>query len=251
MHLFKPAPVLAAALLLAPCSPAFADPGPSAPVTSPAESTPPAVTPTTAPTTASEAVPAVRPTGLGVYLHFGGGAGLALMSSDAITQLFGDGFGIEIGTHLSYSFSTGFRNQVQLEYRNGDSAHTLSSNNILTQQATEIPMDYDYSEYVGKVNLLLPSAENWKRRESALFVVVGTTKVKYLDKAKDGFKGTGTLLGMEYARFAPGGRACAAFGVRRYDIDFDRIILSGHSGRLALSARNWVFHTSISVGVGA
>lgn len=250
MHLFKPAPVLVAALLLASCSPAFADPGPSAPVTSPAESTPPAVTPTTAPTTASEAVPAVRPTGLGVYLHFGGGAGLALMSSDAITQLFGDGFGIEIGTHLSYSFSTGFRNQVQLEYRNGDSAHTLSSNNILTQQATEIPMDYDYAEWVAKVNLLLPSASNWRGRENALFVVIGKTEVNYLDKAKDGFKGSGSLLGLELAHFAPNSRACAAFGVRRYDIDFDRIILSGHTARLAVSARNWVFHTSISVGLG-
>ncbi|MCA9759100.1 MAG: hypothetical protein KDA27_25125 [Candidatus Eisenbacteria bacterium] len=202
-------------------------------------------------------VPPVPPTPIedqwnrtGLYVHFGGGAGLAFMSSDDITELFGDQFTIGLGFHLSWSVALGFRNLVQAEIRRGDSAHTLRNNNIVTNTSVEIPMDYDYTEYVAKLNLLGLSRGNLRKGETSLFLLGGACDVEYLDEAKDGFKGNGSVIGMEFARFAPNGVAAVSLGVRRYGIEFDRITLFGQTVAFPANASNWVMHTAVTVGLG-
>ncbi|MCA9756870.1 MAG: hypothetical protein KDA27_13785 [Candidatus Eisenbacteria bacterium] len=188
--------------------------------------------------------------GTGLYAHFGGGAGLAFLSSDDITELFGDEFTIGLGFHLSWSVALGFRNLVQAEIRRGDSAHTLRNNNIVTNTSVEIPMDYDYTEYVAKLNLLGLSRGNIRKGETALFLLGGACEVEYLDEAKDGFKGSGSVIGMEFVRFAPNGVAAVSLGARRYGIEFDRITLFGQTVAFPANASNWVMHTAVTVGLG-
>lgn len=187
--------------------------------------------------------------GSGIYVHVGGGTGGAIMSSDEITDLFGDGFGIGLGFHFSYSVATGFRNAAQFEVRRGDSAHTLRRNGLAGQQSIEIPMDYDFTEYVGKLNLLLLSKGNWRRGETALFLLAGTSEIRYLDEEKDGFRGNARVLGFEFATFARSGAAGVTLGLRRYDIEFDRITLFGQTVPFHVDASNWVLHTAITFGL--
>ncbi|MEZ4651885.1 MAG: hypothetical protein R3E97_24415 [Candidatus Eisenbacteria bacterium] len=186
----------------------------------------------------------------GLYVHFGGGAGLAFMSSDTITDLFDDQFTIGLGLHLSWSVALGFRNLAQAEIRRGDSAHTLRNNDIINNTTTEIPMDYDYTEYVAKLNLLVISKGNLSRGTTALFLIGGTCDVEYVDEAGDGIKGDGSVSGAEFTRFAPNGLAAVSLGVRRYGIEFDRITLFGQTVPFPADASNWVMHTSVTFGLG-
>lgn len=203
--------------------------------------TPPQPTPT-------DTLPGRSKTGL--YVHAGGGAGFGFMSSDAITDLFGDEFTIGIGLHFSASVAVGYRNLVQLEARVGDSSHTLRNNNIVTQVTTEIPMDYDFTEYVVKANLFGLTSGGRRGGQTALFVVVGAMQVEYLDEAKDGFKGGGTVFGLEIMRMAPNGAVTASLGLRRYGIEFDEITLAGQTIPVAADASNYVLHTALTVGLG-
>ena len=186
----------------------------------------------------------------GVYVHIGGGAGLALMSSDTITDLFGDQFAIGLGLHLSWSLAAGYRNLLQMEVRRGDSSHTLRDNNIVTNESVEIPMDYDFTEYVFKANLLALSSGNRAGRVSALFALGGTSSVEYLDEVGDGFKGDGTVLGLEYWRIAPSGALAITLGLRRYEIEFDQITLFGETVPVKVEASNYVLHTAVTFGLG-
>ena len=184
----------------------------------------------------------------GINLHAGVGCGLAIMTSDALTDLFNDEYGIGLGLHLSGSVGVGYRNYLQGEVRFGDSSHTLRDNNIVTNETTEIPMDYDFREVVLKANLLALSSGGRANPRNALFVLGGTTDIEYLDDAGDGFKGNALVLGLEYTRFAKLGSITV--GIRRYDIEFDRITLGGAFGSVTIDASNWVLHTSYTVGVG-
>ncbi len=190
------------------------------------------------------------PKGSGLYFHFGGGSGMAILSSDGITSLFGDGVALGLGFDFSYSITCGYRNLAQLELRRGDSSHTIRRSGMFGQQpAIEIPMDYDFSEYVAKLNLLSIAQRNLARGEAALFVVAGTADISYLDKQDDGFRGNASVLGLEFARIAPNRRATASFGVRRYDVQFDRITLVGRTVPFDVAASNWVVHTALTVGL--
>ncbi|MFN8546983.1 MAG: hypothetical protein U0527_03185 [Candidatus Eisenbacteria bacterium] len=210
----------------------------------------PAETVVTEPLPSPPATPAVPPRArTGIYLHVGGGSGMGVMTSDGITSLFGDGIGIGVGFHFSYSFTGGFRNIAQVELRRGDSSHDIHGAGVFGQTpAVQIPMDYDFAEYVAKLNLLSVSPANLRGRTSALFVLAGTADVSYLDKQDDGFEGSGKVLGMEYTRFSPNGGATISLGVRRYDIQFDQITLLGHTIPYNVDASNWVLHTAMTFG---
>ena len=78
----------------------------------------------------------------------------------------------------------------------------------------------------------------------------GTTEIEYLDEAGDGFKGGGTVYGLEFARIAPNGIATASLGIRRYGIEFDRITLFGQTVPFPIDASNWVLHTAVTFGLG-
>lgn len=181
-------------------------------------------------------------------LHAGLGLGLALMTSDQLTEVFDDRFGIGIGMHLSASATVGLGHYLQAEFRRGDSSHTLRDNDLVNNVTTEIPMDYDFTEVVAKLNLFALSAGGRANPAKALFLVVGKVDVDYLDEAGDGFRGDGTIVGLEIGRFGPS--ASASFGIRRYGLTFNEISLEDFTVLTELDASNWVLHTSFSIGLG-
>mgnify|MGYP000850509896 CR=1 FL=1 len=73
-------------------------------------------------------------------------------------------------------------------------------------------------------------------------------RFRWLDKVDDGFRGDAKVYGLEYTRFAPSRKATVSLGLRRYDIEFDRITLLGRTVPYNVSASNWVFNTALTVG---
>ncbi len=185
------------------------------------------------------------------YGHLFGGAGFSFMSSDDITSLLEDDFGIGIGLpSWSYGIRCGFRHIAQIEYNFGKSHHNFNNNSIIKSiPSTVIKMDYDTKELQFKVNpFFWTTSVNSKGYTKAIFLVGGFGDVKWRDKDDDGFEGTSSIYGIEYALLSK--HKSLSFSFKRYGLEFDTTTLLGIPFDYKTNASDYIFEIKFGLGTG-
>ncbi len=185
------------------------------------------------------------------YGHLFGGAGLSFMSSDDITSLLVDDFGIGIGLpSWSYGIRCGFRHIAQIEYNFGKSHHDFNNNSIIKSiPSTVIKMDYDTKEMQFKINpFFWKTSVTSKGFTKVFFLVGGFGDVEWRDKDDDGFEGTSSIYGIEYALLSK--HKSLSFSFKRYGIEFDKTTLLGIPFDHKTNASDYIFEIKFGFGTG-
>jgi hypothetical protein len=186
-----------------------------------------------------------------LYVHAFGGAGFSYLSSDDITSLLGDEFGIGIGLPTwSYGIRGGFKNIIQLEYNIGIADHNFNNNSIIPDIPSEvIKMDYKTKDVQIKINpFFWRKTDTSARRITSWFLVAGKGDVEWFDTEGDGFTGTSTIYGIEYALLSK--YVSGSFSFKRYGIQFDETKLFGFTFKENSGASDYIMEVKIGFGFG-
>lgn len=136
------------------------------------------------------------------YIHFGAGGSMFKLDPGDLNTVYIEPFRVATALNFEYFFylTAGFRNILQIEYRWGKDGNNLYYDETsfpygFTIERNTVDMDFDYNQYLLKINPLffIKSMEAW-----TVFFLWGNGNVDYLDANNDGFKnGTKNIMGIE------------------------------------------------------
>ncbi len=187
-----------------------------------------------------------------VYIQVGADVGVGLLLSPEIKGLLNDDFGLGLGFHKAAVAVIGYQHYAQVEFRYGDSGHTMNNNQFVKgdlQTVEQIPMDYDYTEFVAKVNPLFG-----KKRSSTIFLLAGIGHVEYFDTEGDGFTGSSLVFGIEVVQSLVTSKSklvkSLVFGYRRQQITFETIQFFNIPLSTDIAANNNIIYVGGRIGLG-
>ncbi|MDH3207148.1 MAG: hypothetical protein OEO79_11085 [Gemmatimonadota bacterium] len=173
----------------------------------------------------------------GLSAHVGAGFGAGLGWSEVTDLLLGGEFAVGLSPEVWLLGSVGFRDVLEIEARVVDAEYLFRDNNIVTNETTEIPMDFDAKELV--VKLSPPSL--------GLFFMAGVGTVDWRDDAGDGFDGNSLLFGVE--RLIGGqGRVEARLGLLYRTVDYDAVSFQGISLPATISGSTLTAYVTLLFG---
>jgi len=186
------------------------------------------------------------------YVHASGGVGVCVLSSADIEKTLPEDFFItKMGFPLYYNFRAGFLNIIQLEYRKQTTSdHSIGKLGFTGNgssgigRVAETEMDYQSKEQLIKLNPLfwLPSGNR------AIFLIFGTSKVSYIDDLNEGWNGSGSIYGIEWAVVSP--YISLSIGATYHDISFDTYRISNSTTKRNFNASQILVYIEIGLGVG-
>ena len=110
-------------------------------------------------------------------------------------------------------------------------------------------MDYHTKEMQFKVNpFFWKTSVTSKGFTKAIFLVGGFGDVEWRDKADDGFEGTSSIYGIEYALLSK--HKSLSFSFKRYGIEFDETTLKGIPFDYKTNASYYIFEIKFGLGTG-
>jgi hypothetical protein len=186
------------------------------------------------------------------YVHGSAGVGMCVLSSSDIEKSLPEDFSVtNLGFPLYYNFRAGFLNIIQLEYRKlTTSDHSIGKLGFTGNGSTgigrvaETEMDYKSKEQLIKFNPLF-----WLQSGNrAIFLIFGTSKVSYLDGLNEGWNGSGSIYGIEWAVVSP--YISLSIGATYHDIHFDTYRISNITVMKNFNANQLLFYIEVGLGLG-
>lgn len=183
------------------------------------------------------------------YVHVGGAVAGEILSSEVISALVPD---YDVKYTISYALlaRAGLGQVVQGEYRQGKGDHDLRLTGFFRGTigvVDERRMDYEFSEWTVKFN---PAFS--EKRQFPAYLVAGQSEVDYLNEQGEGFRGSGTVLGIEFVGVTR--NLSVTFGVKRHGLSFDPVSLDFFGAPVqqdvSIGAANWVIDFTIAAGMG-
>ncbi len=187
-----------------------------------------------------------------IYLHAGLNFGLDWLNSSSISQEIEPYDLSELGVQVPFVVRAGWSNILQFEYQQSlwGTGHDMSyehsyysmSHGITTTEY-KIEMDYDYSEFIFKINTLF---HLYNKSNKALFLMIGQGNVEYLDGVGDGWTGDSLVYGIEYSQIEKYGTLCAGLKLANFDLSPNTSVLASRN----YSGHNYMLYVGFAFGYG-
>jgi hypothetical protein len=187
-----------------------------------------------------------------IYLHAGLNFGLDWLNSSSISQEVEPYDLSELGVQIQFVVHAGWSNILQFEYQKSlwGTGHDISNeyssyspSHGITNTKYKIDMDYNYSEYIFKLNTLF---HLYNKSNKALFLMIGKGDVEYLDGVGDGWTGDSLVYGIEYSQIGKFGTLCAGIKVTEFDLSPNTSVLTSKT----YGGQNYLFYMGFAFGYG-
>ncbi len=209
----------------------------------------------------SQTVPMRRQAPELFYAHGMVGIGMDWYTSSNIQDILPEDFKLgSLGFPFEYGIRGGFKNIGQIEYRKfSTGSHAIRLQGFTGGSGVggtgigtvaETPMKFKSTEIAFKLNPFVWTwtGSNTNQPYKCLFLVYGTSDVSYRDDVNDGWKGNGTLYGIEYAMISK--IFSADVGVVVQKIEYDEITLVDPDLPLSYDASHIMVYMHIAAGIG-
>lgn len=172
-------------------------------------------------------------------IHVGAGIGAGLGQTEITDVLLGGEFGVGLSAEVMLVGGVGLRDILEVELRVVDAAYLFRDNDIVNDVTTEIAMDFDSKEVLGKIGPL---------GGSRILLMGGAGTVEWFDDAGDGFTGNSLLFGIE-KEMSRGGFPKARFGFLYRAITYDAASFQGIDIPADLSGNTMSIYLTVLVGL--
>jgi hypothetical protein len=188
------------------------------------------------------------------YVHGALGMGVDVYSSKDIEDMVVADFNIgSVGFPFQYGIRGGFRNIAQIEYcKYSTSGHSIGMGGFVDGEAVSlvnVEMELKATDILFKIN---PFFWSWAKPTNGipakcLFLIVGNGDATYLDKVEDGFEGSGTIYGLEWAGISK--YVSFSVGATYQNIKFGSTTLSDIDFHEA-NAKRFLMYMRLGLGFG-
>ena len=188
------------------------------------------------------------------YIHGALGLTFDVYKSSDIEDLVVEDLDVHaLGFPFQYGIRGGFRNIAQVEYcKYSTSAHNIGTGGFVNGGivAISVPMKLKATDILFKLN---PAFWKWIKPvdgnpDNCLFLIIGKGDVSYRDSTGDGFDGSGTIYGLEWAAIAK--YVSFSFGATSQNITYETTRLFGIDIPHEVKASRFMIYARMGFGYG-